>query len=400
MTKLNIRTHTWMAANLSWAFVTYNLVNAFDELGHNTYVVSTNGLEEDYFIDKNKMVNSILALQNFGTRKRQIDLDWTYTIPINLPQRFLPNSKHKCVIYNYETRIFPQNWKKYYGYADYFFPSSNFSAQVFVDNGVPKDKVFVIPHGVDPSLMNQDVKPIKLRTKKKYKFLSVVAPHLRKNIPLMLDAFCSAFTNKDDVCLVLKTKVYKRSDGIFHNDTNPGGKKGFEIYIGDVFRDLAKKYGKRMPEIELLSGHVKNMASIYRSCDAHITTTGSEGFGIPSLEAMSQGLLSIGTRYSGLLDFMNDQNSLLIDCKLRKALPAEQYWESHPNDVIGQASKEHTIELMRKAYKEHDQLIEKFGPEMKRTVDFFTWRRAAQMMIDATTGDLAPYINGTYKFPK
>lgn len=399
---LDIRMYSWFQGGLSWAYVMSRLAQAFEEQGNNVYFQSTNGLSnnQDEYLSEERMLKSVVELQKFGPGKKPISIDLTYTVPQNFPKRFLSNSKHKCAIYNYEVTYWHPEWKRFYGLVDFYFPSSNFSAEVFYINGVPKEKIFVIPHGIDTRVFNPEVPKIKLKTKKRYKFVSVVAPHFRKNIPLLLEAYCRAFTNEDDVCLVLKTKVYKHSDGQYDMQKNPKGRKAFEIVLGDVFRELAKKYGKRMPEIELLSGHVENVASIYNACDCHITTTGSEGFGMPLLESMACELLSIAPNYSGQLDFMNEDNSLLIDYKMRYAKPFEQYWTFNPKSKIGEAKLDHTVEMMRRAYNEHDELMKKFRPNMRKTVEWFSWERAAQMIIDTTQGNLPHYIPGTYKLQR
>jgi len=396
---LDIRAYTWLAQGLSWAYVVERLINAFDDMGHNTHIVSTNGINEQAF-SENKMTKSIIGLQKFGPGKKAIDIDFCYTVPINFPKRFLANSKHKCAIYNYETTLWPKDWKRYYHLVDYYFPSSNFSAEVFYNNGIPPEKTFVIPHGVDKKVFNKDIKPIKLKTKKKFKFVAVVAPHFRKNIPALLEAYCQAFTKDDDVCLVLKTKSYKHSDGMYHMQKNPSGRKGFEIILGDVFRDIYKKYGNNIPEIELLNGHVENVSSIYNVCNCHISTTGSEGWGMPFIESMACGLLNIAPRYSGHLHFMNDDNSLLIDTTIRYARNVEQYWTFNPKSKIGEGKIGHTVDLMRKAYKEYDQLIEKFTPSMNEVVDRFSWEYAAQLIIDSVEGRNPHYVPGTYGLPK
>jgi len=401
MDKLNIRMYTWLQGGLSWAYVMARLGQAFDELGHSTYPISTNGLNNsDPYFNENKMLLSTLQLQRFGPGKKPIDIDLTYTVPQNFPKRFLANSKHKCAIYNYEVTYWHPQWTRFYHLVDYYFPSSNFSAEVFYINGVPKEKIYVIPHGVDTKVFNPNIPAVKLSTNKRYKFVAVVAPHYRKNIPALLDAYCRAFTKDDDVCLVLKTKVYKHSDGVYHMQNNPKGRKAFEVVMGDLFKELYKKYGKNIPEIELLNGHVENVASIYNACDCHVTTTGSEGFGMPLLESMACGLLNIAPGYSGQLDFMNEDNSLLIDYKMRYARNVEQYWTFNPKSKICEPDRKHAAELMRKAYEEHDELMKKFGPNMEKTVDLFSWTRAAEMIVQATNGDLPAYIPGTYKLPR
>ena len=396
---LDIRMYTWLQGGLSWSYVMSRLAQAFDNEGHNVYFTSTNGLEDsDPYLNEERSLRSVLELQKFGPGKKAIDVEITYTVPQNFPQRFLKNSKHKCAIYNFETTHWTPKWRQFYHYADFYFPSSNFSAEVFCINGVPAEKIYTIPHGIDTSMFNPNIPAIKLNTKKKFKFVSVVAPHFRKNIELMLESYCEAFTKKDDVCLVLKTKAYKYSDGIFHAENNKRGRKQFEIVIGDIFKKLYKKHGKDMPEIELLNGHVENVSSIYNACNCHITTTGAEGFGMPLIESMACGLLSIAPNYSGQLDFMNKDNSLLIDTKLRPAKPLEQYWTFNPKSEIGQPDKQHTIELMRQAVSEYDSLMKKFKPNMEKTVNKLSWEYAAQLIIDATEGRLPHYIPGTYDF--
>lgn len=396
----NIRMHTWLQGGLSWAYVMARLGQAFEDLGHNVYPISTNGLNKsDPYFNENKMMESVINLQKFGPGKKSIDIDLTYTVPENFPKRFLQNSRHKCAIYNYEVTYWNERWRDFYSIVDFYFPSSTFSAEIFYINGIPPEKTFVIPHGIDTRVFNPNIPKIKLKTQKKYKFVSVVAPHYRKNIPALLNAYCQAFTRDDDVCLVLKTKNYRHSDGMY-SSTNPKGRKGFEVVLGDIFKEIYKKYGKNIPEIELLSGHVENVASIYNACDCHVTTTGAEGFGLPLAESMACGLLSIAPRYSGQLDFMNDDNSLLADFKMRYAKNVEQYWTFNPKSKICEPSRKHTAELMRKAYEEHDELMKTFGPNMKKTVEHFSWTRAAQMIIQATQGELEPYAPGTYKLPR
>ena len=122
---------------------------------------------------------------------------------------------------------------------------------------------------------------------------------------------------------------------------------------------------------------------------------------MPGLESMACGLINIAPNYSGHLDFLNENNSLLIDTKLRSAKDVEQYWTFNPKSQIGQPNKEHTIELMRKVCAEYDTLIEKFRPEMQRIVELYSWENAAKLIIDAVEGRMPHYIPGTYsRWPK
>ena len=56
----------------------------------------------------------------------------------------------------------------------------------------------------------------------------------------------------------------------------------------------------------------QEMPQLYAVADAYVSPTRGEGWGRTFMEAMSTGLPTIGTRWSGQLDFMNDDNAFLI----------------------------------------------------------------------------------------
>ncbi|KKN50066.1 hypothetical protein LCGC14_0636410, partial [marine sediment metagenome] len=58
--KLSIRSHSWYngASMLSWVYVMESLMLSFEKMGHDIFVVSTNGLEKSRL--KDQAMNSIL----------------------------------------------------------------------------------------------------------------------------------------------------------------------------------------------------------------------------------------------------------------------------------------------------------------------------------------------------
>ena len=97
----------------------------------------------------------------------------------------------------------------------------------------------------------------------------------------------------------------------------------------EILRDHAASCGACLID-ELLPED--RMMSLMNASDAYISLHRSEGFGLTLAEAMLLGKPVIATRYSGNLDFMNDDNSLLVDYTLRPVgmnvpiYPADGIW--------------------------------------------------------------------------
>lgn len=368
---MKIRSYTWCAANLSWSAVMEGLLHAAEELGHKTTLISTNGTANMKYWNEQRHMEALMEERDMRRRREPYDIDITFTVPQNFPQRFLRTSKVKMAIYDYESSHMPAHWKKFYPLVDFVLPASKYVAEMFKRNGCPEDKIRVVHHGVDLNDFNPDITPVKLPTEKKFKFLCVAAPHYRKQLDRLLKVYCERFTSDDDVSLILKTKIFKNGDTL----------KAFEMDLRPLLVELTKKYGRKMPEIKFIQGHLPSMGGLYTACNAFVLMSASEGWGIPWLEAIAAGVPVIAPGHGGQLDFLNDKNALLCKTGVRYARPQEQYWGSHPEATVGDPDEEHFGELMVKMHQEYDNIKSRLVPEMAKSVQDFTWQKAAQKMI-------------------
>ena len=65
--------------------------------------------------------------------------------------------------------------------------------------------------------------------------------------------------------------------------------------------------------IVTITADLPDLAAFYRGLDAYISCTAGEGYGQTLAEAMACGIPAIASRNGGNLDFMNDDNSYLVD---------------------------------------------------------------------------------------
>jgi glycosyltransferase involved in cell wall biosynthesis len=137
----------------------------------------------------------------------------------------------------------------------------------------------------------------------------------RKNVGLLVRAFCETFKNKGTTnrpALVLKTSG-----------------AGFSIMdqqdILMKIRHVRAASGPNAPNVYLLHGELtkEEMNGLYNhpKVKAHVSFTKGEGFGLPLLEATQSQKPVIASGWSGHLDFLSPEESLLIGGELKQVEP-------------------------------------------------------------------------------
>ena len=127
-------------------------------------------------------------------------------------------------------------------------------------------------------------------------------------------------------------------------------------------RDLVlRRLGKSLtacPRIVLLPLDLPAaaMPSLYAAADAFVLPSRGEGWGRPLMEAMASGLPTIGTRWSGNLEFMTDENSFLVDYELVD-VPDDGWheWADYRGQRWAEASIADLRATMRRVVDEPDE---------------------------------------------
>jgi glycosyltransferase involved in cell wall biosynthesis len=139
---------------------------------------------------------------------------------------------------------------------------------------------------------------------------------IRKNPEATIESFIKVFNNDPESVLIVKTHNLERSKD---------AQKALEKY-------------NNIPNIIIINEHFskEKLHSLIQKSDVLISLHGSEGFGLTMAESMSYGKVVVGTGYSGNIDFMNVNNSFLIQYDFiktsnTKGLIAEGLTLARPN---------------------------------------------------------------------
>jgi glycosyltransferase involved in cell wall biosynthesis len=204
----------------------------------------------------------------------------------------------------FETDRVPPEWVPKLNAMDEVWVPTAFNVETFARAGVTAP-IQVVPAGVDASMFRPGLRPLKVPGGRGTVFLSVFEWTFRKGWDVMLAAWANAFGPEDDVSLVLRTAMV---DGMY-----PAGATVNQVIDG-YLASLGRSRHQVAPIVVVDQPlGMADLPRLFAAADVYVSASRGEGWGRPMMEAMACRLPTIATRWSGNLDFMNDENSMLVD---------------------------------------------------------------------------------------
>lgn len=222
------------------------------------------------------------------------------------PPEFLPRSPGRSVqIAHWEYGPPPADWADLVNTRlDEVWVVSTWVRDWLLRTGMDESKVKVIPLGIDPVRYNPNVRPMDLGDAAPgFRFLFVGGLAWRKGADIIANAFGTAFTDADDISLVIKTY-------------GAGGP-----YRSDGCDELIEKLrsARGGPRVHIITDDIcdADMPSLYAACDCLVHPYRGEAFGMTMLEAMACGLPVIMPDMGAARDFADETTALLVPAHRR-----------------------------------------------------------------------------------
>ena len=271
----------------------------------------------------------------------------------------------------FETDGLPATWVDKLNTLDEVWVPSSFNVETFRRAGV-RVPIAVVPGGVDSSVYRPGLEPLEIPGVTGTVFLAVFVWSHRKAPDVILRAWADAFSPEDQVTLVLRASSPGQDSGD-PTDT-------IETLVDQELARLGTERSNVAPIVVLGSTlPTEDMPRLYASADVFVGVSRGEGWGRPLLEAMACGLPTIGTRWSGNLEFMTDDNSVLVDIEQLSVIDDRMEIPSFRGQRWAEPSCQGLAVAFRRLAFDRE-LRESIGERAREDVaSHWTWEHAARV---------------------
>lgn len=301
------------------------------------------------------------------------DIVITHLTP-DLHPLYRESGKYNISFFAWETSLLHPKWCAALEESDEIWVPCDWNVEAVRNSGIGAP-AYKIPHGIDVNTFNgledkqfsiKDVGPTT------FKFYSIFQWIYRKNPEGLVRAYFNAFDAEDDVVLILKTYLSgKPSDKEFVRNQIIEIKK--DMNIGNYPRIVL--IGDVLSETQLLGLH------IYGDCCVSLHR--GEGWGLVPFVAGLRGNPVIATGYSGNTEFMNEDNSYLVDNQLTYVSNMKQFNSWYlGNQMWAEPSTVSATDNLRRVYYNREEAKEK-GLLLKKDIkEKFSWTSVTDVILD------------------
>lgn len=215
--------------------------------------------------------------------------------------------------------------------------------------------------GFDSMLFNQQTEPMSLvGLENRFVFGVLGSWNIRKGVKEIIKAYCHAFSDKDNVTLLLVSKYGNRKWGENKEDKE-------RWTISHEFSEIlteCKKFKDNLPHIALVDipVHETVLPHIMARFDCLVGFSSGESTWLPGLQALAMKIpvIQLANDCCGYMEYLHDKNSFLCK-KIDYRVCTEEFWrttsEYYEGQVFGFGDWEELSATMGEAYIKRDFML-------------------------------------------
>jgi len=277
----------------------------------------------------------------------------------NSHRYFYEDYSGKKIAYNvWETTRQPETFFENLKKFDQVWVPSNWQKKCTIEQGIPAEKVKVVPEGVDGEIFKpSEVEP----NNEKFTFLLIGRWDYRKSIKEIIKSFTETFSEEENVQLIISVDNPFATDGLTSTEQR------------------LNKFGIKHKNIKIIHHMGKNdYVELLKSVNCFLSCARSEGWNLPLIEAMACGIPSTYSEWGAQLEFAKNKG---IPIKIKGEVPAAvDNDESWIKDAPGNFCEPDFDSLkfaMRDIYQNYDSYKFKALLDSEKIRKQFSWENAA-----------------------
>ena len=281
----------------------------------------------------------------------------------------LPMGSASIGLLAWEASQWPDDWlAAARRHASRIVVPSAFPAQTLVDSGFPRERIGVVPHGVDQARFSPgDRQPPGSR--ELLTLLFVGTPARRKGLDVLVEAIRQAFPG-GGIRLVVKMAPYTDAES--------------RPYLDPLWRNRLATLEAGGHQVDIIDEVIseQDMAQLYRAADLLCHPFRGECFPLPFLEAMACGTPLLCTAWSGPLDLLDAETALLVPPagQVPAAPMLPEPGIVPPTATMAEPDLSAVVRQLRTADDRRD-LLGLLGGRAHRLVLDWTWAAAAEHLV-------------------
>lgn len=366
-----------------------------------TPVVHTNAAGTEFDLFGGTRVGD-RKLDPFCNRQIAYDTVIVHVLPRAVPHcRQCVSAKTVVGYATWETNQLPDGWASMYDAFDALLVPCSWNRTVFRRGGV-QAPIHVVPHLFAEQASGEE-SLVSHEAQDEFLFYTIGTWTPRKGMEELVVAYLKAFTDRDQVKLIIKTDVAGISSGSLLRASmrrvlrriRPANTLLLQrirrlFWLSSVKRiktsirvGAALRGCPHAPKIELVTGDVpeRKIRQIHKAGGCFVSLSKGEGWGLGAFDAAGHGNPVIITGVGGPLDYLDKDSAYLLDYRLERVRDdSVQEWSSLGHHWAA-LDIEHAALTMRHVYTHRKEASRKGGLLQKRILENYNEKVIIQRLM-------------------